>query len=65
MANIPRYTDKDFNNEGHEVDFNLRKVFDMPNIEVSFILFLTVYILSANDILLRQLRQMPSTNHQL
>ena len=37
MANIPRYTDKDFNNEGHEVDFNLRKVFDMPNIEVSFI----------------------------
>ena len=35
MANIPRYTDKDFNNEGHKVDFNLRKVFDMPNIEVS------------------------------
>ena len=33
MANLPNYTDADFQNKGMEVDFNLRKVFDMPTIE--------------------------------
>ena len=33
MANIPKYTDSDFRNEGHEVDFDLKRVFDMPSIE--------------------------------
>ena len=33
MANIPKFTDKDFNNEGHEVTFDLKRVFDMPGIE--------------------------------
>ena len=33
MANLPRFTDDDFNNKGMEVDFNLKKVFDMPTIE--------------------------------
>ena len=48
MANLPTFTDKDFRNEwvlypylitfpsrGHEVDFNLKRLYDMPNIEVS------------------------------
>ena len=35
MANLPNYTDKDFRNEGHEVDFDLKRIFDMPGIEVS------------------------------
>jgi len=34
MANLPRYNDADFRNEGHEVDFDLKKVYDMPGIEV-------------------------------
>lgn len=33
MANIPKFTDKDFRNEGMEVDFDLRKVYDMPGYE--------------------------------
>ena len=33
MANLPKYTDDDFSNKGMEVDFNLKKVFDMPTIE--------------------------------
>ena len=33
MANLPRYTDKDFTNEDNKVDFDLKKVYDMPGIE--------------------------------
>jgi len=33
MANLPKFTDKDFRNEGQEVDFDLKRVFDMPGIE--------------------------------
>ena len=33
MANLPKYTDKDFRNEGQEVDFDLSRVFAMPGIE--------------------------------
>ena len=33
MANLPKFTDADFQNKGMEVDFNLKKVFDMPTIE--------------------------------
>ena len=33
MANIPRYNDDEINNKGMEVDFDLRKVFNMPTIE--------------------------------
>mmetsp|Transcript_1275 Transcript_1275/g.1149 ORF Transcript_1275/g.1149 Transcript_1275/m.1149 type:complete len:157 (+) Transcript_1275:42-512(+) len=33
MANFPKYTDDDLSNKGMEVDFNLKKVFDMPTIE--------------------------------
>ena len=33
MANIPKYTDKDFQNEGIDIDFNLKRLYDMPNIE--------------------------------
>ena len=33
MANIPRYNDDKINNKGMEVDFDLRKVFNMPTIE--------------------------------
>jgi hypothetical protein len=32
MANLAEFTDKDFRNEGHEVDFDLKRVFDMPGI---------------------------------
>ena len=35
MANIHKFQDKDFRNEGMEVDFNLEKVFNIPSIEVS------------------------------
>ena len=33
MANLPKYTDKDFRNEGQEVDYDLARVFAMPGIE--------------------------------
>ena len=33
MANIPRYNDDEINNKVMEVDFDLRKVFNMPTIE--------------------------------
>ena len=33
MANLPKYTDADFQNKGMEVDFDLKRVFDMPTIE--------------------------------
>ena len=33
MANIPRYNDDEINNKGMEVDFDLRKVFNMPTIK--------------------------------
>ena len=33
MASIPRYNDDEINNKGMEVDFDLRKVFNMPTIE--------------------------------
>ena len=33
MANIPKYSDDEISNKGMEVDFDLRKVFDMPTIE--------------------------------
>ena len=41
MANLPKYEDKDFRNEGMEVDFNLEKVFKIPPIEVSRIIVLS------------------------
>ena len=58
MANLPKYTDKDFRNEGHEVDFDLKRVYDMPGIEVSNTLALNMCPI-ANDLLLCELRQMP------
>ena len=33
MANIPKFTDADFRNEGMEVDFDLQAVYNIPNIE--------------------------------
>ena len=34
MANLPKFTDKDFRNEGHEVNFDLSRVYNMPILEV-------------------------------
>ena len=34
MAGLPKFTDKDFNNDGQKVDFDLGRVFNMPIIEV-------------------------------
>ena len=39
-------------NRGHEVDFNLKRLYDMPNIEVSDA-SLTDWFVSANDLFLR------------
>ena len=39
-------------NRGHEVDFNLKRLYDMPNIEVSDAQ-LTDWFVSANDLFLR------------
>ena len=33
MANIPRFTDDDFQNKGMEIDFDIKKIFEMPTIE--------------------------------
>lgn len=33
MANLAQFSDKDFRNEGMEVDFDLKRVFEMPGIE--------------------------------
>ena len=35
MANFYSFTDEQIRNEGMEVDFDLKKVFDVPSIEVS------------------------------
>ena len=39
-------------NRGHEVDFNLKRLYDMPNIEVSDA-SLNDWSVSANDLFLR------------
>ena len=59
MANLPQYKDGDFTNP---VDFDLKRVFDMPTTEVSVWLPDST---AANDFLLRQLRQVPQTDHSL
>lgn len=33
MANIAKFTDKDFRNEDNPVDFDLKKIYDMPTFE--------------------------------
>ena len=40
MANIPDFSDADFQNRGNEVDFDLNKVYSVPAIE-NLILFYT------------------------
>ena len=35
MANFYPFTDEQIRNEGMEVDFDLKKVFDVPSLEVS------------------------------
>ena len=49
MANIPRYTDDELSNKGKEVDFDLRKVFDMPTIEQ--LIYSTLTLINAGKIL--------------
>ena len=47
-----------FSHRGHEVDFNLKRIYDMPNIEVSKLLAIAASLISstiANDLLLREL----------
>ena len=39
MANLPKFTDKDFRNEGHEVDFDMKKLYNMPGIEQMIFFF--------------------------
>ena len=49
---------------GHEVTFDLKRVYDMPGIEVSCFSPLN-FKLSANDFLLREFRQVQERNHPL
>ena len=49
MANIPRYTDDELSNKGKEVDFDLRKVFDIPTIEQ--LIYSTLTLINAGKIL--------------
>ena len=62
MANIRAFTDKNFQNEGMEVDFDLQKVFNVPPIEVSNLLSLNFPCLVIYFHAYK-LRQMPQTSH--
>ena len=59
MANIAKYTDADFQNQGMDVDFDLSKVYGLPAYEVSSPIDKQVVV----DICVCELRQVPQGDH--
>ena len=62
MANLPRFTDADFRNEGKEVDFDLKRVFDMPNIEQMIFMYINFDKCRREIINYEEKRATPSMN---
>ena len=62
MANIARYTDKDFTNEDHKVDFDLKRVYDMPGIEQLIFFYVNFDKCRKEIIRYEEKRATPSSN---